>query len=71
MWFEDTDFNSEYWSRFTEEEFVRLNMASVVFANYQNREELFRQAYQLIQYELNPSFTPEKSKGHEYPQGSS
>lgn len=61
MMLESTDFNSDYWSRFTEDEFVELNMKSVVYREYANREELFREAYKLIQLDIARTTETDKS----------
>jgi hypothetical protein len=57
---DNTGFNVDYWSRFTEAEFVNMNIKHGVFKQYpeSGRRELLKQTYQLI---LDTPFTPEKT----------
>lgn len=47
---DNTGFNIEYWSRFTESEFVEHGMQQKVFKQHSDevRRELLKQAYQII-----------------------
>lgn len=53
---DNTGFNVEYWARFTESEFVQMNIKSGTFGQYneENRIYLLKEAYRLIN-EFNPS----------------
>ena len=48
--FDNTGFSVEYWSRFTESEFIGQGMRQKVFKQYPDdvRRELLKQAYQII-----------------------
>lgn len=58
MIIENTDFNVEYWSRFSQDEFVSQCLRDRIFIEYENREELLKLAYQLI---YDAAFITEKS----------
>lgn len=53
MMIENTDFNTTYWSRFSESQFIEKCIASGIFEGYQEREQLLKQAYQLIIYDAS------------------
>jgi hypothetical protein len=48
MMIESTDFNQEYWSRFTQEEFIKQCMRDGIFQGFSDREQMLKLAYQLL-----------------------
>ncbi len=49
MMIENTDFNTSYWGRYSQEEFIERCMKDGIFKGYRDRVDLLKLAYKLIQ----------------------